>query len=33
MRRLELNRAASFDDGVAIYHFGPSRKKAFTIIR
>ncbi len=32
MRRLGLERAASFDDHFAIFRFGPRRKHAFSII-
>ena len=32
MRRLGLERAASFDDHFAIFRFGPKRKHAFTIL-
>jgi predicted nucleic acid-binding protein len=33
MRRLGIERAASFDDDFAIFRFGPSRRLAFTILR
>jgi predicted nucleic acid-binding protein len=33
MRRLGLERAASFDDDFAIFRFGPNRRRAFTILR
>ena len=33
MRRLGLERAASFDDDFAIFRFGPNRRRAFTIVR
>lgn len=33
MRRLGLERAASFDDDFAIFRFGPGRRRAFTVIR
>ena len=32
MRRLGINRAASFDDDFAIFRFGPNRRGAFTIL-
>lgn len=33
MRRLGIERAASFDDDFAIFRFGPNRRRAFTILR
>ena len=33
MRRLGIDRAASFDDDFAIFRFGPNRRHAFTILR
>lgn len=33
MERLGLHRAASFDDDFAIYRFGPSRDRAFELVR
>ena len=33
MRRLGVERAASFDDDFAIFRFGPNRRRAFTIVR
>jgi uncharacterized protein len=33
MRRLGIERAASFDDDFAIFRFGPNRRRAFTVIR
>ena len=33
MRRLGIDRAASFDDDFAILRFGPNRRRAFTILR
>jgi len=33
MRRLGIERAASFDDHFAIFRFGPGRRHAFTILR
>jgi uncharacterized protein len=33
MRRLGIERAASLDDHFAIFRFGPSRRRAFTILR
>jgi predicted nucleic acid-binding protein len=33
MRRLGIERAASFDDHFAIFRFGPNRRRAFTIVR
>jgi predicted nucleic acid-binding protein len=33
MRRLGIERAASFDDDFAVFRFGPSRRRAFTIVR
>jgi len=33
MRRLGIERAASFDDDFAIFRFGPNRRRAFTIVR
>lgn len=33
MRRLGIDRAASFDDDFAIFRFGPNRRRAFTIVR
>jgi uncharacterized protein len=33
MRRLGIERAASFDAGFAIFRFGPNRRRAFTILR
>jgi len=33
MRRLGLDRAASFDDHFAVFRFGPNRRRAFTIVR
>jgi uncharacterized protein len=33
MRRLGIQRAASFDDDFAIFRFGPSRRSAFVIVR
>jgi len=33
MRRLGIERAASFDSDFAIFRFGPSRRRAFTIVR
>ncbi|MGH9582771.1 MAG: type II toxin-antitoxin system VapC family toxin [Bryobacteraceae bacterium] len=33
MRRLGIERAASFDDHFAIFRFGPKRRQAFVIVR
>src|SRR5439155_18375849 len=33
MRRLGIERAASFDDDFAVFRFGPNRRRAFTIVR
>ncbi len=33
MRRLGIDRAASFDQDFAIYRFGPNRRRAFTVVR
>ena len=33
MRRLGIERAASFDDHFSIFRFGPNRRRAFTILR
>jgi uncharacterized protein len=33
MRRLGIERAASFDDDFAIFRFGPNRRHAFSILR
>lgn len=33
MRRLGIERVASFDNDFAVYRFGPNRRRAFTIIR
>lgn len=33
MRRLGIERAASFDSDFAIFRFGPNRRRAFTILR
>jgi predicted nucleic acid-binding protein len=33
MRRLGIERAASLDDHFTIFRFGPSRRRAFTILR
>ncbi len=33
MRRLGIDRAASFDDDFAIFRFGPKRRQAFTVVR
>jgi len=33
MRRLGIERTASFDDDFAIFRFGPSRRHAFSILR
>jgi uncharacterized protein len=33
MRRLGVERAASFDDDFAIFRFGPNRRRAFTVLR
>ncbi|HUI57740.1 MAG TPA: PIN domain-containing protein [Bryobacteraceae bacterium] len=33
MRRLGIERAASFDDHFAILRFGPGRRRAFSIVR
>jgi predicted nucleic acid-binding protein len=33
MRRLGIERAASLDDDFAIFRFGPSRRRAFTVVR
>lgn len=33
MRRLGIDRAASFDDDFAVFRFGPGRRRAFTILR
>lgn len=33
MRRLGIERAASFDADFAIYRFGPGKRRAFTIVR
>ncbi len=33
MRRLGIDRAASFDADFAIFRFGPNRRHAFTILR
>jgi len=32
MRRLGLERAASFDDDFAVFRFGPKRRHAFVIV-
>jgi uncharacterized protein len=32
MRRLGIERAASFDDHFAVFRFGPGRRRAFTIV-
>lgn len=32
MRRLGIDRAASFDDHFAVFRFGPKRRHAFTIV-
>jgi predicted nucleic acid-binding protein len=33
MRRLGIDRAASFDDDFAVFRFGPNRRLAFTVLR
>lgn len=33
MRRLGIERVASFDDHFAVFRFGPKRRQAFTIVR
>jgi predicted nucleic acid-binding protein len=33
MRRLGIDRAASFDDHFAVFRFGPNRRRAFTVLR
>jgi len=33
MRRLGIERAASFDDHFAVFRFGPNRRHAFAIVR
>ena len=33
VRRLGIERAASFDDHFAIFRFGPGRRQAFMILR
>ena len=33
MQRLGLERAASLDDDFAVFRYGPSRRKAFTVVR
>lgn len=33
MRRLGIERAASFDSDFAIFRFGPNRRRAFTVLR
>ncbi len=33
MRRLGIERGASFEDHFAIFRFGPNRRRAFTVIR
>jgi predicted nucleic acid-binding protein len=33
MRRLGIDRVASFDDDFAIFRFGPNRRRAFTVLR
>ena len=33
MRRLGIERAASFDADFAVFRFGPNRRRAFTILR
>ena len=33
MRRLGIERAASFDNDFAIFRFGPGRRLAFTVVR
>lgn len=33
MRRLGIERAASFDDDFAVFRFGPNRRRAFTVVR
>jgi uncharacterized protein len=33
MCRLGIERAASFDNDFAVFRFGPSRRRAFTIVR
>ncbi|MBM3810263.1 MAG: hypothetical protein FJW20_01385 [Acidimicrobiia bacterium] len=33
MRRLGLERVASFDDDFAIFRYGPNRRRAFTVVR
>jgi predicted nucleic acid-binding protein len=32
MRRLGIERAASFDSDFAVFRFGPGRRRAFTIV-
>jgi predicted nucleic acid-binding protein len=32
MRRLGIERAASFDDHFAVFRFGPKRRHAFNIV-
>jgi hypothetical protein len=32
MRRLGIDRAASFDDHFAVFRFGPKRRHAFEIV-
>ncbi len=33
MRRLGIDRAASFDDDFAIFRFGPNRRRALSVVR
>src|SRR5712692_1539357 len=33
MRRLGIDRVASFDNDFAIFRFGPKRRRAFTVVR
>lgn len=33
MRRLGIDRAASLDDYFAVFRFGPSHRRAFTVVR
>jgi hypothetical protein len=33
MQRLGVLRAASFDDGFAIFRFGPRQDRAFDVVR
>jgi uncharacterized protein len=33
MRRLGIDRVASFDDHFAVFRFGPQRRQAFTVLR